>query len=328
MTMTEQESTSEARESGLLRREFETEISSGDGRTLDIRIVPFGERAVVADGFGGVPVGVPYEEEWMPGCFDKQLRAADKIYLNFQHEPGLRGIIGKGLALRAASDGYHASFRVLNGDDCEKALELVREDVLTGASIEVPMRTVKSKRSADGVIQRVKGHLDAVALCRIGAFASAAVLAVREQEHEIEDEPVADVVPPPNPELLARLRRLNIRLPDRYKTQAERDEADALLQRAMVDMAWDGSASRWPTAAAYCSASAIDLNRPGAPKTKAACHLPYKEPNGDININGVRAALSRLGQGFPSDASQAQRDRARTMLEGMLQRFNSQNGGQ
>ena len=313
-------------QSGLLVREFNAELAAGDGRTLDVRIVPFGETATVADGFGGVARGVPYQEEWMPGCFDNQLRAADKIYLNFQHEPGLKGIIGKGVALRSASDGYHGSFKVLSGDDGDKALELVREDVLQGVSVEVPVRTMKSVRSQAGVIQRVKGHLDSVALCRVGAFASARVLAMREEDVQIVDAEVLELAP--DPELLERMRKAGIALPDAYALDEVDEEVAQILKRAFTEIAWDGSASRWDTAEAYCAASAIDLNPDGATKTKDMCHLPYKEPGtGDINVNGVRAALSRIGQGFPQDATQAQRDRAKATLTRLLHSFNSTSSG-
>lgn len=308
MSMTEQDQTTEEtrEQPDMLVREFDASLSAGDGRTIDMRIVPFGETATVFDGHGGVPFGQPYEEEWLPGVFDKQLRAADKIYLNFQHEPGLRGIIGKGMALRSEGDGYHASFRLLEGDDCDKALQLVHEDVLTGASIEVPMRTVKSIRSRNGVVQRVKAHLDSVALCRMGAFKSAVVTAVREAE--IFD--ATEAIPPPDLDVLREAKAMGIALPEGM---------EELLARAYTETPWDGSPSRWATAEAYCSASAIDLNPAGKSKAKSLCHLPYKEPgSGTINLNGVRAALARIGQGFPQDATQAQRDAAKATLQRIL----------
>lgn len=243
-TLEQAQPAGEARERGVLVREFDAEVTGGDGRTIDMRIVPFGERAVLRDGLGGVPVGEPYEEEWMPGCFDKQLRAADKIYLNFEHDGRLTGIIGRGMQLRSTDDGYHGSFRLLNGPDSDKALELVIEGVLAGASIEVPMRTVRSQRSRDGVIQRIKGHLDAVALCRRGAFASAVVTAVREAEMAIMDE--ADLVPELDRELVERCERLGISLPERYSarramptddtTGGADAEATAAMQRALGEL--------------------------------------------------------------------------------------------
>ena len=44
------------------------------------------------------------------------------------------------------------------------------------------------------------------------------------------------------------------------------------------DKPWDGSASRWGTPEAYCSACLIDVNPKGQKKVKDLCHLPVKEP--------------------------------------------------
>lgn len=293
-------------------RVFAADVTAGDGRTIDMRIVPFGERATVADGHGGAPKGVPYQEEWMPGVFDKQLRAANRVLLNFEHQKGIAGIVGHGIELRAEPDGYHGSFRVHETADGDKALHLAQEGVLGGASVEAFVR--KSVRSSAGVIQRVAAHLDAVALCREPAFSGAVVTAIREDDlsGEIFDETLLPV--DIDPDLVDRCRRLGIRIPDRL--------AEALA-RAFTEMAWDGSASRWDTADAYCAASAIDLNPDGQPKTKEMCHLPFREPgSGMMNVNAIRAALSRLGAGDPTDATQAQRDAARAMLERMLAQFN------
>ena len=70
---------------GLARRQFAAEIVSGDGRTVDVRIVPYGERIQHNDGLGGVPRGQMYEEEWMPGVFDHQLNAAHRVLANVEH---------------------------------------------------------------------------------------------------------------------------------------------------------------------------------------------------------------------------------------------------
>src|SRR5688572_32895955 len=98
----------------LIERTFsvDAEVGGGDGRTIDVRIVPFKETATVADGLGGLPKGVPYQEEWMPGVFGKQENAAHRVLLNFEHEQGLRGIVGHGAALRQASVGYQGTVRL------------------------------------------------------------------------------------------------------------------------------------------------------------------------------------------------------------------------
>lgn len=197
-------------------RRFDVEIEAGSGRTVSLRIAPFGEVATSADGLGGLPRGVPYQEELMPGLYDKQIRAANRVLLNFEHQEGIAGIIGHGLALRAASDGYHGDFRIQETPDGEKALDLVRNGVLGGASVE--SYWLKSVRTASGVIQRVKAHLEAVALCRQGAYPSAVVTGLRTDE--LEDEIIMDEALLPvgiDPEIAERCRRLGVKLPQRYE---------------------------------------------------------------------------------------------------------------
>lgn len=67
---------------------------------------------------------------------------------------------------------------------------------------------------------------------------------------------------------------------------------------AVSDAQWDGSASQWDDADSYCKACLIDENPSGQDKTKDACHLPYKFPNGDISRNGCHSAASVLAGGM------------------------------
>jgi HK97 family phage prohead protease len=214
----------EARESGLLRREYATELSPGDGRTIDVRIVPYGEKITHDDGHGGVAKGIPYTEEWKYGAFADQVRAAEvgrakKVYVNFEHRQDLQSLIGHGLTLRESADGFYGSFALHENADGDKALMLVREGVLDGISLEVPSRTLKSVRTAAGIVQRVKAHLNGIALCRFPAFQNSRVLAIRE-EAEIIDEIESSA---PDPELIERCRRLGIRIPQRYEAHPETD---------------------------------------------------------------------------------------------------------
>jgi HK97 family phage prohead protease len=220
---TSETTTTEARESGLLRRTFAAELTPGDGRTVDVRIVPYGEKITHNDGLGGVPIGVPYTEEWVPGAFDGQIRAANRVLVNFEHQPGIGGVVGHGLALREAPDGFHGSFRLHETADGDKTLMLVREGVLGGVSLEaIPKKNV---RTAAGVVQRVKAHLKAVALCREPAYTGAVVLAVREAAPILDEEllPV-DMTP----EAVERCRRLGIKLPQRYETHPAETDTPAL----------------------------------------------------------------------------------------------------
>ena len=209
-------------------RRFEVEVATGKGRTVSMRIAPFGEIALSADGLGGVPKGVPYKEELMPGLYDKQMAAAHRVLLNVEHQQGIGGIIGHGLALRSASDGYHGDFRVQENLDGDKALDLIEHGVFAGASVE--SYWLKSVRSAAGVVQRVKAHLEAVALCREGAYPSAVVTGLRadellEQAILLDEELLPVSI---DPDLLERCRQFGIRMPQRYMKAhpAETDTSD------------------------------------------------------------------------------------------------------
>jgi len=206
----------------LIKRTFDAEITPGDGRTIDVRIIRYGERATVADGHGGVARGVPYQEEWMPGVFDHQLRAANRVLANVEHEPGIAGVVARGSVLRSAPDGFYGSFVALNTPAGDTALELVREDCLGGVSLEA--RPVRSVRAAGGIVQRVKANLMQIAFCRTPAFAGAQVLAVREQDIILDEEQLPVTM---DPELIARCRELGIKLPQRYQGHPEETDTPA-----------------------------------------------------------------------------------------------------
>ena len=97
-----------------------------------MRVVPYGVEAEVSDG------GPVYREEWLPGCFDDQLVAGHrlKVLLNFEHGRGISNVVGKGVSLRSEPDGLHGSFEVLESQDGDKALTLVRGGILDGVSLE------------------------------------------------------------------------------------------------------------------------------------------------------------------------------------------------
>jgi len=209
----------ETAERPFLIREFAAVDLAVEGRTVDVRLVPFGEVARVADP----PRWEPYDEEWLPGVFDHQLNAANRVHAKYGHSESVVDVVGHGISLRAERDGYHMSTKILETIQGDTALELIRGGALPCVSLEA--RPVKSQKTRGGVVQRMKANLQGFAFCRQGAFAGAQVLAIRE---EIESEVVLDaaLLPAPlNPELVERLRMLGgIELPQRY--QAHPGETD------------------------------------------------------------------------------------------------------
>jgi phage head maturation protease len=213
----------------VLVRAFGVHAELADKSTLDVRIVPFDQIGTVADP----PDFRQYREQWMPGVFANQERAANRVLLRFKHDgidaegyrkPGLAGVVGHGLSLRETSDGYHGSFRLHGTHEAETARALLEDDTgpIRGVSAEfVPIRSVRTK---DGIVQRFKAHLDSVSLAFNPVYSKAEILALREQEEIVDEEMLP---PPPNRELLARCQKLGIALPERMlKELEERDKRD------------------------------------------------------------------------------------------------------
>lgn len=71
------------------------------------------------------------------------------------------------------------------------------------------------------------------------------------------------------------------------------------LPSGFTSKPWDGNASRWPDAASYADSCLINLNTgPRSQWVKGKCALPYKEPNGDINVNALHTIASVLAGGM------------------------------
>lgn len=206
-------------ETGIAVRVFAASLVAGDGRTVDLRIVPYGEQAKANDGLGGVPVGVMYDEEILPGAFDHQLNAASRVHMNYEHQPTILNVVGRGVTLATRADGLYGSFRFLETAAGDTALALVREGALGGVSFEAKFR--KSYRSAAGVVQRAKADLINIALCREPAYTTAVVLGLRT---EPDDDIILDsaLMPVPfDPERAARVSALGLKVPDRLKAHPE-----------------------------------------------------------------------------------------------------------
>jgi len=278
----------DALERTVRTREYAVEMEQGDGRTIDARIVPYNTPAQVADP----PFFIPYMEEFVPGAFDKQTRAADKVkvWLNFEHEGGLRGIVGHGVSLADEGANFlRASFRVHDNADGDKALQMVNDGLLTGMSVEyIPLKSRKNER---GIMQRLRAHIDKVSLCRFPAFQGAEVVAVRAA-------PVlADIeVPHADPELTERLEALGIH---------------AIKRTAIAHGSWNPDPDRY-TDEEYEAACLVD--RGGDAPAKERCDLVVLEPDGAINMNALEPAVAILQRGALRGLSTSIKMRAAQML--------------
>jgi len=226
-------------DNGVIVRTFAAELTAGEGRTVDVRIVPYNETISHNDGMGDVPRGVEYREEWLPGVFDHQVNAANRVLANFEHQPGIAGIVGHGIALREAADGFHGSFKIHETPDGDKALLLLREKVVEGVSLEA--QPVKNVRSSTGVLQRAKANLLAIAFTRFGAYEGARVLALRQEDGAAAttfDEALLPV--DMHPDLVERCRQAGMELPQRYQAHPDGTGTSAAADTP-------GSGTRQPT---------------------------------------------------------------------------------
>lgn len=272
MSATETKAETETRTRVTLFRSFELPLTdSWDGRTLDVRIVPYNQPATVSDP----PDWQPYQEMFVPGAFERQLTTPgrDKVLLNFEHEQGIRGVVGHSLRFADGGDDLVASFGVHETGDGDKALLMVREGLLTGLSLEF---AALASRRVNGVVQRLRAQLDKVSLCRYPAYHASQVLAVREEPELAETPAVA--------------------LPDLGRS-SDVDELlatlafEPLMRIAKTSKAWDGSPGRF-TDEQY-QASTL-LCRPGDGSSKERCALPVLEPDGALNVNALGTAAGAL----------------------------------
>lgn len=187
-----------------------TEIGT-DGRNVEMLCAPFNTPATVIDP----PDFSPYEEEFARGAFAGATKAPNRVLLEFEHfHPGLSGVIGHGASLEERDDALYGRFRVTEHSDGDKALQLIKDGVLTAASVF--FAPIKSARSATGVMRRLYVKLDRVALCREGAYPQAQVLAVR----SAPVIPPADLIPTFDPELAARLEAAGLTVPESLRPAA------------------------------------------------------------------------------------------------------------
>ena len=271
-------------------REFPVELTEGDGRTIDARIVPYNKPTRVRDGAA--------RSTWSHGF--RGVREADAGRRQGQGAAQLRAPAGTGRGhrqgLHARGQGRRAVRHLPRapGPDGDKALELVRDGFLTGISLEAVARTWTV-----GVIERVRAHLDKVSLCRFPAFEDSQVLAVREAPDPGAGAGRAcppNQSPTQNPKSswpreahpatgrrtaggVGRSRSTGGRGGRGARAPGHRANAKQRLPRP-----WNGAPARFSDEQYQRSALVC---RPGDDPPKMRCSLPVLEPNGDVNTNAL-----------------------------------------
>jgi HK97 family phage prohead protease len=182
-------------------RTFDAMLEAKDGRIVEGCCVPYGEASRVTDD--GVET---YYEVFEPGAFRKQLRAASRLELRYEHRDELAHSIGVCRDLHEEAAGLFGTFAIHQGAFGDQALELVRSGILPGFSVGFSDRFTHWKRTAEGTVVRSNCELHEVSLVRIPAYAGALVTATRSREEILGDL----VVPVPDDAQLERLRAVGI----------------------------------------------------------------------------------------------------------------------
>lgn len=169
--------------------------ATGDGRTLLIRLVKWGEVAEATNE------GI--RETFAKGAF----AGVDPTRVTIEAQGHGNELVGRGEAIEERDDGAYLRARIASTTAGNDLLTLIREGVLGAAS--VVFRPIKSVARAGGVIERTLVELARVAVLDRGAYPSAAVVSVREEaaaekeavvtDEAITETPVESPAPTPEP---------------------------------------------------------------------------------------------------------------------------------
>jgi HK97 family phage prohead protease len=150
----------------------------GDGRTLEGRLVPYGETVEVEGE----------RESFAPGVFRDA--APEGVVLLWQHDTA--NPIGRATALRDEADGFHGTFRLGDTPLARDAYALARDGIVGGLS--VGFLPEQSRRTRGGVREHTRGTLLETSLVTFPAYAGAGVTATRGMEETMEETETVETV--------------------------------------------------------------------------------------------------------------------------------------
>jgi Escherichia/Staphylococcus phage prohead protease len=144
-----------------------------DGRTITGLAAPYGTPVEIHEA------GRSYTESLVRGAFADDTTSPNTIPLMARHPKSDDTLpIGVTLTLREENDGLHGDWKVSKTELGDEVLELVRDGAISGLSIGfIPNqdRWSTDKRN----VQRVRAHLDHVAIVRVPAYPTARIMGVR-----------------------------------------------------------------------------------------------------------------------------------------------------
>lgn len=149
--------------------EVRSAAKGGDGRTIEGIAVPF---------LRAQRIDAQLTEQFAPGAFTHQLRAAHRVPFALGHMSQGGELIGRALELREDALGLWGAFRVSATRAGDDTLALIADGALS--ELSVGFRERENFREPDGTVTRVRADLREVAVVLQGAYGDGAtILAVR-----------------------------------------------------------------------------------------------------------------------------------------------------
>jgi Escherichia/Staphylococcus phage prohead protease len=149
--------------------EVRSAARGGDGRTIEGIAVPFLRRQRIDDSL---------TEQFAPGAFDHQIRAAHRVFFTRDHMSQGGTLIGKAIELRNDAAGLWGAFRVSATPMGDETLALIEDGVLS--ELSVGFRAQRDHLEPDGTVTRVRADLREVSVVMAGAYGEdATIMAVR-----------------------------------------------------------------------------------------------------------------------------------------------------
>ena len=153
-----------------------------DGRTVEGRIIPFGEVATIIERDESGQL-VKYREQFMPGCctrLEQESKRGTHLrwikYLLGHDESRLEREIGHMRSIEEREDGAYAIFRLFDCDDLRKVRSMLQESY-RGLSVSF---VSKNPQAINGVISHRSIMMNHVAATPAPAYVGAAITGMRD----------------------------------------------------------------------------------------------------------------------------------------------------
>lgn len=162
-----------------------------DGLTVTGLVVPYGQETPIAEmRSSGV---IRYREQFVPGAFERAMRAPNRVPLAYNHSDQLGERLGAGLAFRESAEGLVGEFRLdpSTADKAREALTTSHKGLSIGFLSVLPRA---GSERADSMVIRRSVILRHVAAVPEPAYQAAQITGIRSVADEaVELDTEADI---------------------------------------------------------------------------------------------------------------------------------------